>query len=132
MLAYHGKQDAWCEARRMQVRPARRHRLFAGERGQNLVLPGPRPDIGVPPNRRSAQVVTGCPVDLVRKVSTQASATVLMAAKVVPMPFLAQSLRLAISCGAVSPNIFSKKAKPSGGSSHVSVTSVPPSTAPKE
>jgi hypothetical protein len=66
------------------------------------------------------------------KREAQASATLLMAANVAPIPFFAASLRMPTSSAASSPNIFSKKAKPSGGSSHVSVTSVPPSTETNE
>jgi hypothetical protein len=66
------------------------------------------------------------------KRATQASATPLMAANVAPIPFSAASLRMAISFAASSPNISSKKAEPSGGSSQVSMTSVPPSTATNE
>ena len=66
------------------------------------------------------------------KRAAQASATLLMAASVAPIPCFAASLRRPISLAASSPKIFSKKAEPSGGSSQVSVTSVPPSTAMNE
>ena len=58
----------------------------------------------------------------------QVSAAALIAPKVASIPLLAASRRIPISFGASSPKAFSKKAAPSGGSSHVSVSSVPPST----
>ncbi len=71
-------------------------------------------------------------LEVAAQARAQASAAPLMAANVAPMPSFAASRRMPISFAASSPNIFSKNAEPSGGSSQVSVTSVPPSTGAKE
>jgi hypothetical protein len=96
-----------------------------------------RPGSSVRRSRHSPVMSSPIPVPMPRarqgnESATQASADPLMAANVAPIPLLAASLRLPISWAASSPKTASKKAAPSGGSSQVSVTFVPPSTAANE
>lgn len=90
------------------VRPDDARSLVAGSGAEHRPPVRALPAGGRVPDTPSPDIPSPTP-----RIEIQDSALSLMASKVVRMPCFAQSLRLAISCGALSPNIFSKKAQPS-------------------